>query len=72
MTVIVHHLENSRSQRVLWLLEELELSYEVRLSQRDRGTMLAAPELKRIHALGKSPLIEDERVIVAETGAILE
>lgn len=72
MTVIVHHLENSRSQRVLWLLEELGLPYEVRRYQRDRQTMLAPPELRRIHPLGKSPVIEDGEVTVAETGAIVE
>jgi hypothetical protein len=53
MTIIVHHLENSRSQRILWLLEELELPYEVRRYARDAKTMLAPPELKRVHPLGK-------------------
>ena len=72
MTVIVHHLENSRSQRVLWLLEELDLDYEVRRYERDPRTMLAPPELRRVHALGKSPLIEHDGRIVAETGAIVE
>ena len=72
MTIVVHHLENSRSQRVLWLLEELELSYEVRRYQRGKRTMLAPPELKRVHSLGKSPVIEDDGAIVAETGAIVE
>jgi len=72
MTIIVHHLENSRSQRVLWLLEELGLPYEVKRYQRDKRTMLAPPELKRVHPLGKSPVIEDEGVTVAETGAIVE
>ncbi|WP_338503966.1 glutathione S-transferase [Sphingomonas kaistensis] len=72
MTIVVHHLENSRSQRVLWLLEELELPYEVRRYQRDKRTMLAPPELKRVHPLGKSPLIEDDGQVVAETGAIVE
>lgn len=72
MTIIVHHLENSRSQRVLWLLEELGLPYEVRHYLRDKRTMLAPPELKRVHPLGKSPLIEDDGVTVAETGAIVE
>ncbi|MBV8688457.1 MAG: glutathione S-transferase [Alphaproteobacteria bacterium] len=70
--IIVHHLENSRSQRVLWLLEELGLPYEVRRYARDRRTMLAPPELKRVHPLGKSPVIEDDGRIVAETGAIVE
>tara|TARA_R110001606_G_scaffold118178_2_gene248475 strand:- start:708 stop:1394 length:687 start_codon:yes stop_codon:yes gene_type:complete len=70
--IIVHHLENSRSQRVLWLLEELGLPYEVRRYERDAKTMLAPPELKAIHPLGKSPVIEDNGAIVAETGAIFE
>lgn len=73
----VHHLENSRSQRVLWLLEELEFPYEVIRYQRDPKTMLAPPELRQIHPLGKSPVIEDDgpagnHRIVAETGAIVE
>ena len=75
MTIIVHHLENSRSQRVLWLLEELGLSYEVRRYERDRRTMLAPPDLRRVHPLGKSPVIEDAgdgSRVVAETGAIVE
>ena len=70
--IIVHHLNNSRSQRVLWLLEELGLAYEIRHYQRDRKTMLAPPELKRVHPLGKSPVIEDEGQVIAETGAIIE
>lgn len=70
--IIVHHLENSRSQRVLWLLEELGLPYEVKRYQRDKATMLAPPELRRIHPLGKSPVIEDEGRVIAETGAIVE
>jgi glutathione S-transferase len=70
--IIVHHLENSRSQRVLWLLEELETPYEVRRYARDRKTMLAPPELRRVHPLGKSPVIEDSERVVAETGAIVE
>lgn len=72
MTLIVHHLENSRSQRVLWMLEELELPYEVRRYERNPKTMLAPPELKRVHPLGKSPVLEDGGTIVAETGAIVE
>ena len=59
MTIIVHHLENSRSQRILWMLEELGLPYEVKRYERDRKTMLAPPELRRIHPLGKSPVIVD-------------
>src|SRR5204863_639616 len=75
--IVVHHLENSRSQRVLWLLEELELPYEVISYRRDPKTMLAPPELKRVHPLGKSPVIEDDgpdgnHRIIAETGAIVE
>ena len=70
--IIVHHLENSRSQRVLWLLEELELPYRVRRYRRDPRTMLAPPELKAVHPLGKAPVIEDDAVVVAETGAIVD
>ena len=70
--IIVHHLENSRSQRILWLLEELGLPYEVRHYKRDAKTMLAPSELKRVHPLGKSPVIEDEGQVLAETGAIVE
>lgn len=72
MTLIVHHLENSRSQRVLWLLEELGLSYEVKRYERDRKTMLAPSELKLVHPLGKSPILADDQVIIVETGAIVE
>jgi glutathione S-transferase len=68
----VHHLENSRSQRVLWLLEELGMAYEVVRYARDKKTMLAPPELARVHPLGKSPVIEDGAVVIAETGAIVE
>ena len=73
--IIVHHLENSRSQRVLWMLEELGLPYEIKRYERNKKTMLAPPELKRIHPLGKSPVIEDrtdQNRVVAETGAIVE
>jgi glutathione S-transferase len=73
MTMItVHHLENSRSQRVLWLLEELELDYDILRYARDAKTSLAPPELAQIHPLGKSPVISDGRHVVAETGAIVE
>ena|SRR3712207_4009897 len=68
----VHHLENSRSQRILWLLEELEIDYEVIRYARDPKTMLAPPELRRVHPLGKSPVIEDQGRALAETGAIVE
>jgi glutathione S-transferase len=70
--ITVHHLENSRSQRVLWLLEELGLPYEVKRYARDPKTMLAPPELSRVHPLGKSPVITDGEVTVAESGAIVE
>jgi glutathione S-transferase len=68
----VHHLNNSRSQRVLWLLEELGLPYEVKRYQRDPRTMLAPPELRAVHPLGKSPVITDGPRAIAESGAILE
>ena len=68
----VHHLNNSRSQRVLWLLEELGLHYEIKYYQRDAKTMLAPPELSRVHPLGKSPVVNDDGVVIAETGAIVE
>ena len=68
----VHHLEHSRSQRVLWLLEELEVEYEIRHYARDRKTRLAPSELKTVHPLGKSPVITDGSRTIAETGAIIE
>ncbi|MET0981517.1 MAG: glutathione S-transferase [Telluria sp.] len=70
--IIVHHLNNSRSQRILWLLEELGLPYEIRKYARDPKTMLAPPELKAVHPLGKSPVITDGDTVVAESGAIVE
>jgi glutathione S-transferase len=70
--VVVHHLNNSRSQRVLWLLEELGVPYEVKRYERDAKTMLAPPSLLAIHPLGKSPVIVDGAVTVAESGAIME
>ncbi|SFN45921.1 glutathione S-transferase [Dokdonella immobilis] len=70
--ITVHHLNNSRSQRVLWLLEELQLDYEVVRYERDEKTMLAPPALRRIHPLGKSPVISDGDITVAESGAIIE
>ena len=70
--IVVHHLNNSRSQRILWLLEELGLDYEIRKYQRDPKTMLAPPELRAIHPLGKSPVITDGEATVAESGAIIE
>jgi glutathione S-transferase len=68
----VHHLNNSRSQRVLWLLEELGVPYEIKHYQRDAKTMLAPSTLRRVHPLGKSPVITDGDVTVAESGAIIE
>jgi len=70
--IVVHHLNNSRSQRVLWMLEELGLAYEVRRYQRDAKTMLAPPGLRAVHPLGKSPVISDGELTLAESGAILE
>ena len=68
----VHHLNNSRSQRVLWLLEELELPYEIVRYQRDAQTNLAPKELEAVHPLGKSPVLKDGAEVVIESGAILE
>lgn len=70
--ITVHHLNDSRSQRVLWLLEELGLAYEVKRYERDAKTMLAPPELRAIHPLSKSPVIDDGEARLAETGAIVE
>jgi glutathione S-transferase len=70
--IVVHHLNNSRSQRVLWLLEELEVEYEVKRYERDKSTMLAPPELRQVHPLGKSPVISDGDLTLAESGAIIE
>ena len=70
--VVVHHLNNSRSQRVLWLLEELGVPYELVCYERDAKTMLAPPSLLAIHPLGKSPVIVDGDVTTAESGAIIE
>ena len=70
--ITVHHLNDSRSQRVLWLLEELGLPYEIKHYQRDSKTMLAPPELRAVHPLGKSPVITDGEATVAESGAIIE
>ena len=68
----VHHLNNSRSQRVLWLLEELGVPYEIHKYERDPKTMMAPPELEKIHPLGKSPVVTDDGLVIAESGAILE
>src|SRR5471030_1891203 len=70
--LIVHHLNNSRSQRVLWMLEELGVDYEIKRYQRDANTMLAPPELRAVHPLGKSPVITDDGQTIAESGAIIE
>ena len=70
--ITVHHLNHSRSQRVLWLLEELELPYEIKYYERDPVTRLAPPSLRAVHPLGKSPVVVDGDVTVAETGAIVE
>lgn len=70
--ITVHHLNNSRSQRVLWLLEELGLPYEVKRYERDPETMLAPPELRQVHPLGKSPVVTDGGLTLAESGAIVE
>jgi glutathione S-transferase len=70
--IVVHHLNNSRSQRVLWLLEELAIPYEIMFYQRDAKTMLAPPELLAVHPLGKSPVISDGDLTLAESGAIIE
>jgi glutathione S-transferase len=68
----VHHLNNSRSQRILWLLEELGTPYEIVKYQRMEGIPLAPPELKNVHPLGKSPVITDKGKTIAESGAIVE
>lgn len=70
--IVVHHLNNSRSQRVLWLLEELELPYEIKRYKRDPQTMLAPTSLREVHPLGKSPVITDGKLTLAESGAIIE
>lgn len=70
--IVVHHLNNSRSQRVLWLLEELGLDYDIVRYQRDPKTMLAPPELRAVHPLGKSPVVIDGDDVLVESGAVLE
>lgn len=70
--ITVHHLNNSRSQRILWLLEELALPYEIKRYERDAKTMLAPPTLRAVHPLGKSPVITDGGETLAESGAIIE
>lgn len=70
--IILHHLNNSRSQRILWMLEELQLPYTIERYQRDEKTMMAPASLKKIHPLGKSPVLQDGDLIIAESGAIIE
>jgi len=70
--ITVHHLNDSRSQRIIWLLEELELPYEIKFYQRDAKTRLAPPELAAVHPLGKSPVITENGRAIAESGAIVE
>jgi glutathione S-transferase len=70
--ITLHHLNNSRSQRILWLLEELGVDYEIKRYERDKKTMFAPAELKKIHPLGKSPVITDGDLTIAESGAIIE
>ncbi len=70
--LVVHHLNDSRSQRILWLLEELSLPYEIKPYQRDAQTRLAPPELKKVHPLGKSPVITDGNRTIIESGAIID
>jgi glutathione S-transferase len=70
--IVVHHLNNSRSQRILWLLEELGVPYEIKFYRRDAVTNLAPPELKAVHPLGKSPVITDGAITIAESGAIVD
>ena len=70
--IVVHHLNNSRSQRILWLLEELGTPYEIKFYQRDATTNLAPPELKGVHPLGKSPVVSDGELRIAESGAAVD
>ena len=70
--ITVHHLNNSRSQRVLWLLEELGIDYRIKRYQRDAKTMLAPKSLRKVHPLGKSPVITEDGLVIAESGAIVE
>jgi glutathione S-transferase len=72
IVIVVHHLNNSRSQRILWLLEELGLEYEVKRYERDRRTMLAPESLRAVHPLGKSPVVTEGGETIAESGAIIE
>lgn len=70
--ITIHHLDNSRSQRILWMLEELGVPYDIELYQRDKGNLLAPESLKKVHPLGKSPVLVDDGLTLAESGAIIE
>lgn len=70
--ITVHHLNNSRSQRILWLLEELGIDYQIKRYERDPKTLLAPPELRAVHPLGKSPVVTDDGLTLAESGAIID
>ena len=70
--IVVHHLEHSRSQRIVWLLEELALPFEIKRYKRDPKTMLAPPELRAIHPLGKAPVVDDNGQVLIESGAIID
>jgi glutathione S-transferase len=70
--ITVHHLNESRSQRILWLLEELEVPYEIQFYWRDKHSRMAPTELQRVHPLGKSPVITDDGRVIAESGAIVD
>ncbi|OBT31059.1 glutathione S-transferase family protein [Vibrio splendidus] len=70
--ITLHHLNKSRSKRIIWLLEELGVDYQIKPYQRDSVTFLAPPELKSVHPLGKSPVIEDDGIVITESGAITE
>ncbi len=70
--IVLHHLNRSRSKRIIWLLELLEIPYQIKAYQRDPNTHLAPPELKKVHPLGKSPVIEEDGLVIAESGAIIE
>ncbi|MFN9074420.1 MAG: glutathione S-transferase family protein [Hyphomonadaceae bacterium] len=70
--IVVHHLNDSRSQRILWLLEEMGTPYEIKKYQRDAVTNLAPPELKEVHPLGKSPVVTDDGEVLAESGMIID
>ncbi|GAM66891.1 glutathione S-transferase [Vibrio sp. JCM 19236] len=70
--ITLHHLNQSRSKRIIWLLEELDVEYTIRPYQRDSVSFLAPPELKSVHPLGKSPVVEEDGKVITESGAITE